>query len=213
MLCVVSGSTHHTPEQGDISVDVHVIDDVDVARLLLDPLRSRVLAALAVPGSASTVAAELGETRQKVNHHLRSLEDHGLVELVEERPRRGLTERVVVATARSVLFAPELAGENAPQVSSRDRDDSRLATQYLLAIAARAVSEVGGLARRARAARRPLATLTIDTEIRFASAAERAEFTQRLGESVRRLAADFHDEAADTGRWHRLVVIAHPRPN
>ena len=209
MLDAVSGSAQHTPERGD----VHVVDDVDVARLLLDPLRSSVLAALTVPGSASTVAAELGETRQKVNHHLRALEEHGLVELVEERPRRGLTERVVVATARSVLFAPELAGDNAPQVIPSDGDDSRLATRYLLAIAARIVSEVGGLARRARTVGRPLATLTVDTDIRFASAAERAEFTDRLGESVRQLAADFHDETAPEGRWHRLVVIAHPRPH
>ena len=41
----------------------------------------------------TTVAGQLGIPRQKVNYHLRTLESHGLVVFVEERPRRGLTER------------------------------------------------------------------------------------------------------------------------
>ncbi len=192
--------------------EIRVIDDTDLARLLLDPLRSRVLAALTVPGSASTVAAQLGETRQKVNHHLRTLEEHGLVELVEERPRRGLTERIVVATADALLFAPELAGHNAPNVRESDRDEARWSTRYLLAVAARLLSEVGSLAHRARAADQPLATLTIDTEIRFSSAAERARFTEALADAVQRLAAEFHDEHAVGGRRHRLIICAHPTP-
>ena len=86
--------------------ELQVIEDPHVAQTLLDPVRARVLAALAEPGSASTVAAALGERRQKVNYHLRTLEDHGLVDLVEERPKRGLMERVVVASARSYVFRP-----------------------------------------------------------------------------------------------------------
>ena len=79
--------------------DLDVIDEPAAAIAALDPIRSRILTELAEPGSASTVAATLGLPRQKVNYHLRLLEQHGLVELVEERPRRGLTERVVRATA------------------------------------------------------------------------------------------------------------------
>ncbi|MEM8746514.1 MAG: helix-turn-helix domain-containing protein, partial [Actinomycetota bacterium] len=78
--------------------EIAVIDDVDTARAALDPFRSRILAALTRPGSASTVAEELGEPRQKVNHHVRALADAGLIELVAERPRRGLTERVFQAS-------------------------------------------------------------------------------------------------------------------
>ncbi|MGB5755904.1 MAG: hypothetical protein WBM50_03240, partial [Acidimicrobiales bacterium] len=50
------------------------------------------------------------------------------------------------------------------------------------------------------------------TEIRFASAAERAAFTEELAEHITTLAAGYHDESAPRGRWHRLVVAAHPRP-
>ena len=51
---------------------MQVIDEADVAAAALDPLRARVLEALAEPGSASSVAAALAEPRQKVNYHLRA---------------------------------------------------------------------------------------------------------------------------------------------
>lgn len=188
--------------------DLEVIDDAAVALTALDPVRTRVLAALVEPGSATTVAAAIGETRQKVNYHLRTLEERGLVQFVEERPRRGLTERVVVASARSYVMSSAVLGDAAPDPGRIDR----LSSSYLVAVAARLVREVGDLARRATAARRPLATLTIDTEVKFASADDRAAFTEELSTAVTGLVARYHDEAAPNGRWHRLVVAAHPRP-
>src|SRR5689334_15028481 len=80
-------------------LDLEVIDDPAAAMAALDPVRASVLAILAEPGSSTTVAAALGLPRQQVNYHLRTLERHDLVRLVEERPRRGLTERVMRATA------------------------------------------------------------------------------------------------------------------
>lgn len=189
-------------------LDVEVIDDPAAAVAALDPVRAAVLAALAEPGSATTVARRLGLTRQKVNYHLRTLEEHGLVELVEERPRRGLTERVVRATARGYVVSPGALGRSGADPARTDR----LSTRYLIAVAARLVREVGLLARQADAAGRPLATLTLDAEIRFASASDRAAFTAELTETVTALAGRYHDETAAGGRWHRLVVGAHPRP-
>lgn len=66
-----------------------VVDDPASAACLLDPKRARVLAAVADPGSATTVAAQLGLTRQQVNYHLRALETQGLVVEVGTRQRRG----------------------------------------------------------------------------------------------------------------------------
>ena len=88
----------------------------------------------------------------------------------------------------------------------------RLSTGYLIAIAARMVGEVAEMAHRAEKARKPLATLAIDTEIRFASAADRAAFTAELSGVVASLAARYHDEGSPGGRWYRLVVGSHPRP-
>jgi DNA-binding transcriptional ArsR family regulator len=189
-------------------VDLDVIDDPAVALIVLEPVRARVLASLAEPGSASTVAASLGEPRQKVNYHVRTLEEHGLVRFVEERARRGLTERVVQASARSYVLSPAVLGKNASDPTRTDRFSS----SYLIAVAARLVREVADLVRGAERAGKPLATLTIDTEIRFASAADRAAFTAELGTQVASLVARYHDHSAAGGRWHRLVVAAHPRP-
>ncbi len=188
--------------------DLDVIDQPAAAIAALDPIRSRILAELAEPGSASTVAATLGLPRQKVNYHLRLLEQHGLVELVEERPRRGLTERVVRATARAYVVAPPQVGRDAADPERVNR----LSSRYLIALAARVVHEVSALTRRADKAGRPLATLAIDTDVRFANAGDRAAFTRELTEGVTALAARYHDEIHPGGRWHRLVVVAHPRP-
>lgn len=189
-------------------VDLEVIDERSAAAAVLAPMRARILAALAEPGSASSVADLLGESRQNVNYHLRALEGHGLVRLVEERPRRGLTERVVVASASSYLVSPTVLGEAAADPARVDR----LSARYLVAVAARLIAEVHGLARGADRAGKKLATLTIDTEVRFASAAERAEFSEELTAAVAGLVARYHDEAATEGRWHRVVVASHPRP-
>ncbi len=187
-------------------LDLDVIDDPAVARAALDPVRARILSSLASPGSATSLAETLGLPRQQINYHLRVLEQHGLVRLVEERPRRGLVERVMVATARSYALSPTTLGDGG---ADPDRTD-RWSTRYLVAVAARMLREVGELARRADRAGQALPTLTIDTELRFASAADRAAFTAELADAVQRLASRYHDESAPRGRWHRLVVAAHP---
>ncbi len=188
--------------------DLQVIDEPAAVVAILDPLRSRILQLLAVPGSATTVAATTGTTRQKVNYHLHQLEALGLVELIEERPRRGLTERVLLASATSFVVSPATLGQRAPDP---DRFD-RLSASYLIAVAARMVREVGDLVARAHATHRTLPTLAIDTEIKFATAADRAAFTGELATAITGIVARYHDEAAPTGRWHRLVVGAHPIP-
>jgi DNA-binding transcriptional ArsR family regulator len=189
--------------------EVAVIDDPAVAAALLDPKRARVLAALETPGSATTVAAALGLARQQVNYHLRALEAQGLVVELGTRQRRGLTERVVRATAQGYVVSPAVLGTLAADPSRTDR----LSARYLIALAARVVREVGGLIRAATDAGRQLPTLSLDTDLRFASAADRAAFAAELAERVRALAARYHDEIAPDGRWHRLVVAAYPKPS
>jgi len=86
--------------------DVAVIDDPAAAEASLDPIRARLLAELAQPGSASSLAERVGLTRQKANYHLRALERHGLAELVEERRKGNVTERVLQATAAAYVISP-----------------------------------------------------------------------------------------------------------
>jgi hypothetical protein len=84
--------------------------------------------------------------------------------------------------------------------------------RHLIALAARAVREAGDLWRRALGANKRLATLSIDAEVRFASAADRAAFTADLAKAITGVIARHHQPAAAHGRSHRLVVIAYPSP-
>lgn len=190
-------------------LDVEVIDDAAAAVVVLDPVRTRLLAELAEPASAATLAARVGLTRQKVNYHLRILETHGLVRIAEERRWGGLTERLLVATAASYIVSPAALGEVA---SAPGRSADRLSASYLVALAARMVREVGDLMQRAERAGKRLPTLSIDTEVRFRSAVDRAAFTEELAGAVTALVSRYHDESAPGGRRHRLVVGAHPLP-
>jgi DNA-binding transcriptional ArsR family regulator len=189
--------------------DVDVIDDPAAAAAALDPIRTRLLAELDAPKSAATLASAMGLPRQTVNYHLRALESHGLVRQAEQRKWGGLTERLMVASSASYVVSPAALGT----VGATPRHDGdRLSAGYLIALAARAVREVGTLLRGARRAGKHLATLSLDTEIRFRSAADRAAFTHELTTAITNLVARYHDASAPEGRPHRLVIVAHPLP-
>lgn len=190
-------------------LDIQVIDDPAAATVALEPVRCRLLSELATPASAAALASRVGLARQKVNYHLRALEEHGLVRLAEERKWGGLTERLLVATAASYVVSPSALG---PVAVDPEREADRLAASYLIALGARVVREMGDLVRRAAEAEKRLATLAVDTEVRFRSATERAAFAGELTEAITRLVAKYHDGAAPGGRAHRLVVMAHPLP-
>jgi DNA-binding transcriptional ArsR family regulator len=170
----------------------------------LSPLRRRLLAELGEPASAAVLAARLGQSRQRLNYHLRELEKAGLVELVELRPRRGCVERVVRATARAVMVDPDASGD------LRTATQDRFAADALLAAAARTISDVAAMRARADAQGRRLVTFAIEAEVGFAHPADIQRFAERLGRQVTELVATF-----DSGRpehRYRLVAGGHPAP-
>jgi DNA-binding transcriptional ArsR family regulator len=189
--------------------DIQVIDDPQAATVALEPMRTRLLAELALPASAATLAARVGLTRQKVNYHLHALEAHGLVRLARKRKWGGLTERLLVATATSYVVSPRALG---PIAADPKRESDRLSASYLIALGARIVREMGDLVRRANEAGKRLATLAVDTEVRFRSATDRAAFSTELTAAITKLVSKYHDASAPGGRAHRLVVVAHPLP-
>jgi len=182
-----------------------VLADAAAVEMALDPIRASILDALTEPGSATTVAAAVGLTRQKVNYHLKALEAHGLVELAEERLWGGITERVVRRSARHLVVAPDVLQGAA--VDPNDVGD-RLSAAYLIAVNARTVSEVGALASSTASGTR-LPTLTVDTVIGFRSAEDRSAFAAELQSALAALVARFHH---DDGRPHRLTISSYPRP-
>jgi DNA-binding transcriptional ArsR family regulator len=188
---------------------IRVIDDPEAATVALDPTRSRLLSELREPASAATLATRVGLPRQKVNYHLRTLESHGLVRVASRKRWGGLTERRLVATASAYVVSPSAMG---PVAVDPEREVDRLSASYLIALAARAVREIGDLVRRANEAGKHLATLSVDSVIRFRSPQDRAAFSAELAEAINRLVAKYHDDAAPGGRAHRIVLLAHPLP-
>ncbi|MFE0459475.1 ArsR/SmtB family transcription factor [Kitasatospora sp. NPDC058965] len=190
-------------------LDVAVIEEPAAAEATLDPIRSRILAALAEPGSAAMLATRLGLPRQKVNYHLKELERHRLVELVEERRKGNVTERVFRATAASYVISPSVLAAVSPDPA---RSPDQLSARWLLALGSRLVQEVGSLLTGASRAGRRVATFGIDAQVRFADAADRAAFAEELAQSVAALVGRYHDESAPGGRTHRVVVGLHQVP-
>jgi len=186
-----------------------VVDQAAPAASLLDPIRLRILRELDQPDSASGLARRMGLPRQKLNYHLRLLEGDGLVELVEERKKRNCTERVVRAVARSYLISPAALGSLA---ADPERIADRTSSAYLVATAARAITEVAGQRERANQAGKKLPTLTLHADVRFATAATQHAFAEELARAVGRLVAKYHDDTAPRGRTFRLMAGAWPAP-
>src|SRR5579864_1715150 len=186
---------------------VQVIQSAAVAEKLLKPERLRMLELLTDPDSATGLAKKLNLPRQTVNYHLRELEQEGFVELVEKRLKGNCMERVVRATARSYVISPLALGALGLEPTAvRDR----FSAAYLVSAAARAIRDVSILRQRADKAGKKLATLTLETEVRFADAKTRQEFTEELLNLVAGLAIKYHDDKAEGGRKFRLLLGSYP---
>jgi DNA-binding transcriptional ArsR family regulator len=174
---------------------------------LLSPLRRRVLEQLESPDSASGLAKKLGIARQKINYHLRELERTGLVELVEERQRRGCVERVVRVTGRAFAVSSSfLQALGTTPEQARDNFSSA----YLVHTAATTARDVALLREQAKQAQKRLATLALETEINFESPSAFKEFTDELLNEVSRIAAKYNRPDQKNARRFRVAIASHP---
>lgn len=158
----------------------------------LSPLRRSLLELLKSPASATQLATALDLPRQRVNYHVRALEQAGLVELVEERQRRGCVERVLRARPGREIAA--------------DVQDQFAAT-HLVSVASGVAREVEQMSGAAAEAGKRLLTFTVETTVRFGAPGDVHEFTSDLAEAVRQLALRYDTES---GRPHRVVAMGHP---
>ena len=182
---------------------VHLLDEPERIRTALSPARRELLERLAKPASATEIAAELGTSRQRVNYHLKALEAAGLVELVEERQRRGFTERVVRAKAAALLVDPGIAGG-----VGGARSQDRYAAEHLLDTATGLVRDVARMQAAADAEGSRLMTFTLDAKVSFARPADLEAFVLELAEAVEALGRKHGGE----GRPYRVVAGGHPAP-
>jgi DNA-binding transcriptional ArsR family regulator len=195
------------PSGGDSRVDV--VRELERASALLNPLRLRIVRELREPDSASGLSRKLGLSRQKLNYHLRELESSGFLELVEERRKGNCTERILRAAARTYLVDPAALGDVG---LAPDSFTDRFSSSYVLDLAAKTLREVSALRRRADETGKRLPTLSLESEVRFASREKQAEFAEDLTRLLKRLLARYHDETAPAGRRFRVLLTSYPKP-
>src|SRR5215472_11484478 len=152
---------------------LEVIEEPERASSVLDPMRRQMLDELAVPDSAAGLARRLGLPRQVVTYHVRQMEAEGLLSFVAERRKRNCVERIVQATARSYVISPAVLG---PLAADPARVEDRFSSTYLLAVASKLIRDVAALRRLSDASGKRLATLTAQTDVRFANPADQSAF-------------------------------------
>jgi DNA-binding transcriptional ArsR family regulator len=181
------------------------LEEPEKVRAALSPLRRQLLNLLQEPASGTQLAAALDLPRQRVNYHLRELEKAGLVELVEERQRRGCVERILRATAGSFVVDPAVMGRARAFTQIHDQ----YAAEHLVEVAAGTVRDVARMQSKADAAGKRLLTFTLEAEVRFAEPGDVHRFTDALAEAVRKTVEAFDTEG---GRPYRLIAGGHPAP-
>lgn len=189
-----------------------IVTEADRAsRLLLHPLRVRILEAAREPASATEIGRRLGEARQKVNYHVRQLEDAGFLREAGRARRGNLEERRVVASAGAYLLLPEVLGPVGTPGGSGGEETS---AGHLLALTARAQSELGRAWTAARARGGRVSTLSMDARVRLRDGAAREAFAAALREAVSAVVGRFADEGenAEAGDAFRLMLGVYPIP-
>ena len=186
---------------------VQVLRNPADAAVVLDPIRLKLLENLTEPQSAASLSRLLDIPRQKINYHLRELERIGMVKETETRKRGNCTERLMIATATKFLVSPEALGNLG---AGPQENEDRASAAYLLNTAARTISDLSELRRLADAAGMRLSTMTLESEIRFKSPADRNAFTQELAYTVAQLIAKYHDTLSTDGRTFRFMIGSYP---
>jgi DNA-binding transcriptional ArsR family regulator len=184
-----------------------IIDDPARARTALQPIRLRLLHLLERPQSAPQLAKAMGMPRQRVLYHLRTLEAQHLVESQEHGTVGRRIDRSYVRTATSYAIAPKTLGGVA--VDSRTVADAFSAT-YLSAVAGRALNDLAALGRAAAARGKRVPTLTLETDVRFATPADQRQFANELTAALTALAAKYHQPDAPQGRTFRVFACGYP---
>jgi len=188
---------------------VSLIDDPDQAIAATDPIRRRILALMREPMSATTAAAQLRLPRQRVAYYVNDLRKRRLLRVVGTRRKGNFNERLLQTTARAFVIAPQALGElGVDPATVRDRFSSA----YLTASAAQVLRDMSTLERGARAAKKSLATMTLQSEVRFASSEAQHEFAESLTRAFISLVAKYHDERAEHGRRFRFLIAGYPAP-
>jgi len=207
---------YHFMTSAPASLTVEPVHEARRAELLLDPLRQRILAEAREPTTAAEIARRVGLPAQNVNYHVRTLVEAGFLRSAGEGRKRNLVEKRYRTSAGSYLLSPGLLGEIRPAALT---EADHLGAAHLLQLSARLQEELTGWFDSDADEDVRVPTLSMDVEMRFASAEQRTVFARALREAVTDVVGRFTDPACDLdgrpreGRPYRLVVGCYPVPN
>ena len=90
-------------------MDTYLVKRLDQAKLLTDPFKLKLLERFGGnPVTTKQVADQMGDKAPRLYRHVDALFDAGLLELVEEKPKRGTVERYFRTVASRFEVDPEL---------------------------------------------------------------------------------------------------------
>lgn len=90
-------------------MSTYVVKSLEQAKLLTDPFKSKLLERFAgKPLTTKQVADLMGEKAPRLYRHVDALFEAGLLELVEEKPKRGTVERYLRTVASRFEVDPHL---------------------------------------------------------------------------------------------------------
>jgi DNA-binding transcriptional ArsR family regulator len=183
---------------------VEVLDDPEQVAALAHPLRVAILDALRTPGSAAGAARALGETRQKVNHHVRALVDAGLLRPEGERRNGNFVEQLYQSVASSFMVSSRLACGGERRV---DALRSQVPLEHLTELGERVQRDAIELLDRAAFDGEEIPSLSVEASVRFPDEASRAAF---MAEYLDLLKPLLRKHGARDGGAFRVVTAVYP---
>jgi DNA-binding transcriptional ArsR family regulator len=186
---------------------VEVLDDPGQVAALAHPLRVAILDALRTPGSAAGAARAIGETRQKVNHHVKALLDAGLLRPEGERRNGNFVEQLYQSVASSFMVSPRLACGGDRRVEALR---SQVPLEHLTELGERIQRDAIELLDRAAFDGEDIPSLSVDASVRFPDEAGRAAF---MAEYLDLLEPLLRKHGARQGGAFRVVTAVYPERN
>jgi len=189
-----------------------LIEKPDQAGALLHPLRLELLKLTDEPRTCTHLAEALGETPQRIYYHVKVLERAGVLEKVEERKVRAISEGYYRATARSFWLSPRLVGRIGGPRRARDQ----MSLGFLLALAEELQTDVGRLA---ETEREEAPTLGFTAQVRLARPADRTAFLTDIQNLIQSIAKKYGavgppslQPKETSPETFRIIFACYPRP-
>jgi DNA-binding transcriptional ArsR family regulator len=189
--------------------EVLYIEDVEQAAALLKPQRIEMLKLMDHPRTCLELGKIFGETPQKINYHIKALQNAGLVEQVGERRVRGTVEGSYQARARSYWLASDLVGQIGGAAIAQDQASLR----HLLSLTEEMRGDIGHLAQQVG---REIPSLGLSLHVELDDESRRADFMADVQKMAQILAHKYgatggDDEAGPPKRLFRLVLACYPK--